>query len=707
MSTLVGELKVDVVSGQASFVLDDAKSQLDSFGKKAKDVSGQVDYSMNEARHSVMMLGEEFGVHLPRGLTTFIASLGPIGPALEAAFPFLAVAIGATLLIQHMSKIHDASEKLTEDQLKYSTTVNTVFGNLKDKLTEAQIKADELAGHHLDAVNKQLQLIDHSSMKELVQSLDEIQKAADAVFADIDAHNVFSRLGAGADGAKDALKTFKTQYDDLIAKGDTKGAEGLLTGTLARAKEILALQEKANKSQHENSSSTDTLAAIRELQRQGIADTDEALAGQRQLVKSLQDEVTARQIIAQTGSTEKGNVLAKDAKDTEHAWDTVLKGLVKKAAEANDKFRKDQAEMADAAMKATDAVNAELSKTPKTFNVVTGQVEAQQTLISNFREYLGLQQDALEQSHALGLTSEKDYYTKLRVVYHQEHEAKMAAIQNQIDETSDPDKKVQLQQHLTEETIRYNSELAKVDTSLAKISASWTNYFGRMRTETQDLSTQIRGTLQSAITQFNASFSQSMAKSIVESRSLGQATRQVAAQILESMLSTIIKIGVQWLELHTMKGLLDKLDSAQQIATATATTAALKALAASLAGSNAIASFSLAPWPIDTGAPAFGASMAAAALAMAEGGIVPGYGNGDTVPAMLTPGEMVLPKPISQTVQSLTQGGGAKGGDTHHHWTFAPQVTATDDEGVDRLLKEHGDKFHEHAMALLRKRNTH
>ena len=37
-------------------------------------------------------------------------------------------------------------------------------------------------------------------------------------------------------------------------------------------------------------------------------------------------------------------------------------------------------------------------------------------------------------------------------------------------------------------------------------------------------------------------------------------------------------------------------------------------------------------------------------VAMAEGGSVPGAGEGDTVPAMLTPGEYVISKPVVNTI---------------------------------------------------------
>jgi len=46
-------------------------------------------------------LGEEFGIHLPRGVTSFLASHRPGGRGHEAAFPFLAIAVGCpTILIE-------------------------------------------------------------------------------------------------------------------------------------------------------------------------------------------------------------------------------------------------------------------------------------------------------------------------------------------------------------------------------------------------------------------------------------------------------------------------------------------------------------------------------------------------------------------------------------------------------------------------------
>ena len=53
----------------------------------SNEMGRSVGGNMMEARHGVMLLGEEFGVHLPRALTSFIASIGPIGAAMGPEKP--------------------------------------------------------------------------------------------------------------------------------------------------------------------------------------------------------------------------------------------------------------------------------------------------------------------------------------------------------------------------------------------------------------------------------------------------------------------------------------------------------------------------------------------------------------------------------------------------------------------------------------------
>src|SRR5438552_1506027 len=194
MAQPVWTLSFDLQTKTATFqsgMSDAARAARGSFNdikSGASEMAGATNYSMTEARHGVMLLGEEFGIHLPRGITTFIASLGPVGAAMEMAFPFLAIIVEATLLIEHLAKLREEGEKLTEAQVHFGVVTANVLNDLDSKLIQAGIKTDELNGDHLAALEKELQLIDRQSMKELVHSFDEIAKAADATMGQLKAH---------------------------------------------------------------------------------------------------------------------------------------------------------------------------------------------------------------------------------------------------------------------------------------------------------------------------------------------------------------------------------------------------------------------------------------------------------------------------------------------------------------------------------------
>jgi hypothetical protein len=97
MPAPVWVLSVDLQTKTATFqsgMADAARSAKGAFGEikeGARSTGRETGVSMMEARHGVMLLGEEFGIRLPRAISTFIASIGPIGAAMQAAFPFLAV----------------------------------------------------------------------------------------------------------------------------------------------------------------------------------------------------------------------------------------------------------------------------------------------------------------------------------------------------------------------------------------------------------------------------------------------------------------------------------------------------------------------------------------------------------------------------------------------------------------------------------------
>jgi hypothetical protein len=100
--------------------------------------------------------------------------------------------------------------------------------------------------------------------------------------------------------------------------------------------------------------------------------------------------------------------------------------------------------------------------------------------------------------------------------------------------------------------------------------------------------------------------------------------------------------------------------------------------------------------------PIFGAAAFAGAMAFQDGGIVPGVGKGDIVPAMLEPGEGVVKKTAMDKLNS-----GDVGGSTHFHVQahFAPQIHAIDAAGVDKMLTKHSQVFQNHFSNTLRRMN--
>lgn len=101
---------------------------------------------------------------------------------------------------------------------------------------------------------------------------------------------------------------------------------------------------------------------------------------------------------------------------------------------------------------------------------------------------------------------------------------------------------------------------------------------------------------------------------------------------------------------------------------------------------------------------ALAASAFASVMAFETGGIVPGAGNRDSVPAMLTPGEAVLPKRLTENLTHASRSG-SSGQEIHVHNHFSPQIHAVDADGVDRMLEKHGEKFNQHAENHIRKMN--
>jgi len=109
--------------------------------------------------------------------------------------------------------------------------------------------------------------------------------------------------------------------------------------------------------------------------------------------------------------------------------------------------------------------------------------------------------------------------------------------------------------------------------------------------------------------------------------------------------------------------------------------------------------------------PELGAVSAAAVFAGAmafESGTdrVPGVGRGDIVPAMLEPGEGVVPGGVMDGLRHIAQHGGFQGGRSvtvHLRPTY--HVQTIDGDGMKAALEKHTDQLQQHFESTLRKQN--
>ena len=110
-------------------------------------------------------------------------------------------------------------------------------------------------------------------------------------------------------------------------------------------------------------------------------------------------------------------------------------------------------------------------------------------------------------------------------------------------------------------------------------------------------------------------------------------------------------------------------------------------------------------WPIvgPALAPIAAAGAFAGVMAFAEGGIVPGYRDYDSVPAMLTPGEAVLPKGLTDKLTKSSSGGEVH---NHHNTMHVVQhVQTIDGDGMRQALDKNAAVLTKHFHSTMRKQN--
>lgn len=161
-------------------------------------------------------------------------------------------------------------------------------------------------------------------------------------------------------------------------------------------------------------------------------------------------------------------------------------------------------------------------------------------------------------------------------------------------------------------------------------------------------------------------------------QSLGQGIRSMFQSVTDAVIGMLAQLAAKWLVQQLMMKVFGKSFTMGKIAEESAK-----------AGAAGVASWAASPWPINMGAPAFGAAMAAAAMSFAP---IASASAGFDIPAGLNPltqlheQEMVLPAKHADVIRGLADGGEGAG-----MGGITVNVHATDAQSVARLFRDNGD----------------
>jgi hypothetical protein len=696
MAAPVWVLSVDLQTKTATFqtgLADAAKSARGSFqdikaaatemGDGVAEASGRTEYSMMGARHGVMMLGEEFNVHLPRGITAFIVSLGPVGAAMEAAFPFLAIILGATLLYEHLSKLHEAANKLTDSQASMGETIQSTFNKLDDKLLAVGIRADELGGNHLAALRKQLELIDHQELKNLIEEFGTLDKVSVAVLNQLKAH--WYELGSGSTGAVHALDEFKGKYESLLAQGKSKEAGDLLAGTLASAEKVLALQKQAIDNQGHSGGQhgdyTKYEQASVALKQAGVGFTQKEVEAQQTLTDALRAQVTVAEKLHAIGGGEKKNDSAAEVQREEAAqnklYETQQRGLEKRMQLEREYDKKRD-----------EALNKGMDE-----RVKEGELEAQATMAVN-KSLLEAEKERLHIAEELGKEEAEHVKKMAELTLHAEQDAAKESVKihkHRSDEV--------LAGQISAENAEYAAQMRGYQIELASLDKYGKDYEVKLK-QIQDREEELTLAHENKVTQIKEKAQEEQqSRELAAMSKFDDALASGMMKVLsghESMGKMLIGIGNE-----VASGMME---NALKSIMALDMTKEKQAAAAARDGYLAGMKF---PFPVNlVMAPMLGAMAFSSMMAFEEGGIVPGVERGDVVPARLTPGEGIIPKPLMDNLTHAAQSGDTgRGGDTHVHVHMTNHVNTIDGDGMQQTLEKHADVVEQHVYHALRKRN--
>lgn len=703
--------------------IDALTAQLTTMGTAGEGAGVQIshgmkkaEFSMHEAKAAGKLLGEEIGVKMNRHILGFIASLPGVGAAMSAAFNVLAV-IGVIELIAHVIEkvkewreeakkakkawddqthgIEDHTDALRLANARIQESIdklqNKPANHLAVSLWEARVRADELAKSLGLDIDKMKELLEKQNVGFISRILGEAgssdQKAAlESALDGIKKIQDASREAARE--AKDSATATKITQEGaakaFAAYGDAiKYAKEQLDAANQKEREHEQIQERVK-------NAPPKAAGI-------IAQGDpgsqaKLIAFLTGALKGLEDQQDLVGVSAANMALTQSQGFVQDAHDANEAEkkldETRQKGLdhyrkvqaeyEKERKKAHDKERDDKEKEAEEFRNMDESVTAFFKKEEEKRledNRKVNEVWIKDDMDRRLAE-VNMAKDASDAQAQAGAISEKKHIAQLKKFVKDEYDIEHKALVDKMkldaaDPLVSPEQKAKDYAAILALDRKFHQQQNQLDQQSLKARAkAWqTNLFDPIK---QGFSGTIQGMIQGTQT-------------------FGQGMANMFNNILASFADMLVNMVLNWIE----KWLFMKIFGA----TTQSESAAGRVMSeAAVAGAAGTASFAAAPWPIDMGAPAFGASMFGAAAAYAPAAAsAPFAAKGALVPDDMLMNvhkkEMILPERISSPLQDALANGsfGQRGPTAQAHVTFA--VSAIDGASLKRHLSEHGPLY--------------
>jgi hypothetical protein len=341
--------------GQLDTALAEAGDSAVGAGEEIDEAMGRSRASIGEARGEAALLGEAFGVHLPRHVRSFVAELPGVGEALSAAFAATAVLF-----------IIEAIVKLTE---KTTDFINTTFVYTKamQDMDAALAASNKKHADAIDALTKMKKAFDdsldpikaqkkaHEELKEAVhleeEEIKKLQNTAATAAEHIESWwdkvaNLALKVTDNLIGTNLLAERLQRQHDEAQKTAQEKQNNDLLALQDKHNKDVETLREqdktaeiKANKAKAD--SQFEYWREQQNAYEKQIAENDKLVAANAKLMAGLERKATIEETVvagADKASIERVKEMEKAMKAEGKEIDLTATKIAPFAADFNNAF---------------------------------------------------------------------------------------------------------------------------------------------------------------------------------------------------------------------------------------------------------------------------------------------------------------------------------------------------------------------------------